>query len=227
MNYQNDLREGMTVYASDGEKLGKIAEKQADLFVIEKGFFFRKDYLCRYDLISDVRDDGVHLSTTGKLLSEQNLEDTGATRARPAMPSQGMSSEGRYASGETRIPIAEEELEATKRGYQAGEVKIHKDVVTETKQVSIPLRHEEVTVERVAANPDRPAGEGAFKESTTTIPVYEEEAEIRKRPVVREEVRVGKEGFTEERRASESVRKERVDVERTGDVNWRGDKPKE
>lgn len=214
MDYRQGLREGMTVYSSDQKKLGKVAAKQEGAFLIEKGFFFPKEYSCSYGAIADIRGDDIFLSMTGDMLTSGYT----STQDRPS----------EYREGETRIPLAEERLEATKRGYQSGEVKIHKDVTTETQQVSVPLRHEEVHVERTAAPAREPgAGEATFEKGTTTIPVYEEEAEIRKRPVIREEVRVSKQGTVEERRASEEVRKETADVDKSGDLDThRGDKPR-
>ena len=45
------------------------------------------------------------------------------------------------------------------------------------------------------------------------MPIHEEEIEVRKRPVVTEEVRLRKERITEQRAAEADIRKERVDVE--------------
>jgi uncharacterized protein (TIGR02271 family) len=56
--------------------------------------------------------------------------------------------------------------------------------------------------------------ESAFQEQEIRIPVREEEVEVTKRPVVKEEIRVGKETRTEEQEVSGEVRKERVKVER-------------
>src|SRR5512142_2773026 len=55
------INEGMTVRSIDGEKLGKVVACRADEFVIEKGFFFPKDYLARYQDVADVRDGEVML----------------------------------------------------------------------------------------------------------------------------------------------------------------------
>lgn len=52
------LREGMAVYSSDGEKLGKIVALGEDTFLIEKGLFFKEDHVARFDQIAGTRDDG-------------------------------------------------------------------------------------------------------------------------------------------------------------------------
>lgn len=214
MDYASELRRGMTVFSSKGEKLGQITDKGPDLFLIEKGLFFPKDYGCAYDKIASIRGDEVYLSISGETLKagKAGLE-AAAPPARPEERAAGVAQE-------TRIPLAEEHLEASRRGYEAGEVRIRKDVEFKTEEVSVPLRHEEVTVERVPVEArEAKPGEASFEKSTTTtVPVYEEELEIRKRPVIREEVRVAKQSFEEERHASEEVRKETAKIEKSGDI---------
>ncbi len=65
-------------------------------------------------------------------------------------------------------------------------------------------------VERLAADP----GAGAFREDETRIPLMEEEVQVSKRPVVKEEVRAHKTTRTETRDVSGEVRKEDIEVKR-------------
>ena len=58
----SDIRQGMTVYSSDGEKLGHVVQCDASTFVIEKGFFFPKGYVARFDDVSLVSGDEIRLS---------------------------------------------------------------------------------------------------------------------------------------------------------------------
>jgi uncharacterized protein (TIGR02271 family) len=91
--------------------------------------------------------------------------------------------------------------------------------VTEQKHIEVPVTREEVRVEHVRTDEPRAAtAEGAFEEKTVSMPVTEEEVEIRKRPVVKEEVRLRKDRVVEQRAADADLRKEKVDVERTGRV---------
>jgi len=126
---------------------------------------------------------------------------------------------------EVRMPLAEEQLLVEKQAKQAGEVKIHKEVVTEEKQVAVPVQREEVVVERTPVNEARPAAVDAFVEHDIAVPVMEEEVRVTKQPVVREEVRVRKEPVQEQRAASAEVRREEAHVddsemrrERRGDI---------
>lgn len=56
-----DVKEGMTVRSIDGEKLGKVFAVQEGEFLIEKGLFFPKDYVCRYSEVSDIREGEIIL----------------------------------------------------------------------------------------------------------------------------------------------------------------------
>lgn len=123
---------------------------------------------------------------------------------------------------EVSIPVREEELGAEKR-QREGEVRVHKDVYTETQRMEVPVEKEEVHVEHVPAGEARAAetDENAFKEQDIRIPVKEEVVEVTKRPVVKEEIRVSKEAHTEEEEVSGEVRKEKVKVERTAPTTKR------
>ena len=112
------------------------------------------------------------------------------------------------------MPLAEEEVTAEKHTRDIGEVRVHKRVVVKQKQITIPVMHEEVRVECVPAEgTTSKLAEGAFVESTVSIPLHDEEVEIHKRAVVREEVRVTKQTFQEEKTATTEVRREEIDIE--------------
>jgi uncharacterized protein (TIGR02271 family) len=200
------IREGQVVRSTDGEKLGKVRELATDHFIIEKGLFFKKEYVASYDLVTGVQDDGdLILSLHSSELREP--ADTMAT-------DRGTMRSASDAESVT-VPVASEELVAEKRSRQAGEVRVRKDVVTEQKNITVPVTREEVRVERVPASGTTPA-DTAFKEGTVTIPLREEEVEFTKRPVVREEVRVSKQTVQDQRSASENVRREEVTVDTEG-----------
>jgi uncharacterized protein (TIGR02271 family) len=234
------VQEGMTVRTADGEKLGKIVTCESDRFIIEKGFFFPKDYLARYDDVAEIREDEVHLRLSAdqlrKLGDESAAEPAGeagmsAGREMPppaTTPGEVPAARAAGVSENLSVPVAEEELTAEKRSREAGAVRVRKDVVTERRDVSVPVTREEVHVERVPAGQEATPGEASFQEGSVSVPIREEEVEIRKRPVVRERVNVSKTSRQEERRAEADVRKEKVDIEKEGDVDVaRRDEPKE
>jgi len=87
-------------------------------------------------------------------------------------------------------------------------------VIEEQRTVEVPLRREEVHVERVPVT-EQTADVGAetFTKQDIEVPVVQEEVVIEKRPRVTEEVRIHKDTVTEHQQVSDTVRKERVIVE--------------
>jgi uncharacterized protein (TIGR02271 family) len=205
----------MKVRSSDGQSLGKVVSCGADSFIVEKGFFFPKDYTARYEQVADIREGEVFLSISGDELKKGFAAETGAAATDAA---RGPMAAG--ASGEARIPLVEEELIAEKRARKAGEVGVRKEVTTEQETISVPVTKEQVRVERVPASREAAPGEAAFTEESVTVPIYEEEVEVRKRPVVREEIRVSKSAEEEQLYAEEETRKEKAEIEKEGDIGY-------
>src|SRR5829696_7377855 len=114
---------------------------------------------------------------------------------------------------ELRVQRTEEELRAGTREREAGAINVRKRVRTDREQISVPTRHEEVSVERVPVEGGREASEAEIGEDEVTMPVTEEEVVVEKRPVVKEEIRVRKDVVEGEEVVEEDVRREEVDVE--------------
>lgn len=157
--------------------------------------------------------------------------EAGARReeARQALAASGadLGSLGRHAShsgtatspeGAKRLELREEQLDVDTRQVQAGEVRVRKDVVTEQKNIEVPVTREEVVVERhpVAGREASDASIGEGEE--VRIPLMEEEVDVQKRAVVREEVSVGKRKVQETRTVSDSVRREEARIDADGEV---------
>ncbi len=225
------IREGATVRSTDGEKLGKIVSCQDDGFIIEKGVFFKKDYIVRYDDVIDTRDGEVILAMDMEALraDEVSEEDVGGPSTREVetrdLDTSAAGGKIESASEDVRVPITEEKLDVDKRNVESGAVKVKKDVVTEQKTVNVPVQREVVSVEtQPASGTTTSPAEGAFQEKDITIPVHEEEVEVHKRPVTKEEVHISKGVEQAERQVSDTVRKEKAKVETEGDVK-KTDKP--
>jgi uncharacterized protein (TIGR02271 family) len=97
-------------------------------------------------------------------------------------------------------------------------VELHKTVDTEQVRETVPVMHEEVSVERhpISADAARDANLTIGEESIR-VPLTAEEVVVDKRVVPVEEVIVRKEAHTEQHVVEDTVRRERVDVDR--DVN--------
>jgi hypothetical protein len=90
------IRDGMTVYSSDGERLGKVIRRSGDTLLIEKGLFFKKDYLARFADVERVEDDRIWLRRTRQEIEGPELEE-----AEPAEPPRAPDRSADQASGRT------------------------------------------------------------------------------------------------------------------------------
>ncbi len=142
------------------------------------------------------------------------------------------------------IQLRGEVLQAQKEPVEIGEVFIRKVVVTEEKTITVPIRREEIVIERrnvSSFSADQPEkqpvqqpvqqpvtqGEGRLVElgenEVIRIPLYTEQIFIEKRPVVVEEVLVSKRNVQEIRHFTDTVRREEPRLEREGKVIIKGD----
>jgi uncharacterized protein (TIGR02271 family) len=112
---------------------------------------------------------------------------------------------------ELRVQRSEEELVAGTREREAGSMRVRKRVRTDRERVEVPVRHEEVSVERVPVSGE--ATEAQIGEDEVVVPVTEEEVVVDKRAVAKEEVRVRKDAVHDTEVVEEDVRREEVDVE--------------
>jgi uncharacterized protein (TIGR02271 family) len=237
-----DALEGTVVLSQDGKKLGKISAMNEDSFVVQKGFFFPKDFIFRYediqsstsdgDLIVDYRESDIGDWKDPSYSGWSQVEDinSGRHNATPLPEykdrysnwrdddaSMSRNEDARMSDDdEIRIPVMEEELEAQKTVRKAGEVRLRKIVHSELRHFTVPVMKEEVVVERAPVHEDSSAdmrGDSDFKEETIAMPVMEEEVTAVKRPVVKEEVRLRKKRTEEQREVSDTVRKEEVEVD--------------
>lgn len=111
---------------------------------------------------------------------------------------------------------SEEELRVGTAAVPAARMRLRKHIVTEHVQTTVPVRREEVRLEREPITQaeaghalDGPAISGEEHEMV----LYEEQPVVEKRVVPRERVRLGKEVVTEEQTVTDEVRREQIDVE--------------
>jgi uncharacterized protein (TIGR02271 family) len=126
---------------------------------------------------------------------------------------------GRDTSGPTTddaMTRSEEELRVGTETRERGRARLRKYVVTEDQQVTVPVRREEVRVERepiTDANIDAATSGPAISEEEHEVTLREEEVVVDKRAVPKERVRLDTETVTDERQVSEEVRKEHIEVD--------------
>ncbi|MEC6748040.1 YsnF/AvaK domain-containing protein [Marinilactibacillus sp. XAAS-LB27] len=127
-------------------------------------------------------------------------------------------------SSKEKIQLQEEQVDVDTNEVQTGEVHVQKNVTEDTKTIEVPVKHEEVTVEKHAVTDGRPAENTLDDSEEISIPVTEEQIEVTKRPVVTDEVVINKETKEDTKQVSETVRKEDVDINTDGNVDVEDEK---
>ncbi len=149
----------------------------------------------------------------------------GAYRGGPPEGSVGAGTPGRRGTGTTgssgaagatdedeiRVQRSEEELVAGTREREAGAVRVRKRVRTDRERMEVPVRREEVRVERVPVSGEAAGAE--IGEEEVVVPVTETEVVASKRAVVKEEIRIHKDVVEGTEVVEEDVRREEIDVE--------------
>ncbi|GAX36737.1 DUF2382 domain-containing protein [Nodularia sp. NIES-3585] len=121
------------------------------------------------------------------------------------------------------LRLYEERLIANKHRVKTGEVSVGKHIETQTARVTVPVKKERVLIERI---PPKETGivvdpnAHKFQEGEVTrIELYEETPEIRKEAFVREEVRVKKVVDRQTVEAQDTIRREQLDIDTTGELH--------
>jgi uncharacterized protein (TIGR02271 family) len=110
------------------------------------------------------------------------------------------------------MQLREEKLHISKRKVQTGQVKIHKEVITEEKNISVPVRREELVVEKTILDSGKNSSQDSITE-TLRIPISEERIDISKHPVKLQEVSVHTDKIQETKSITEVLKKEVAHVE--------------
>lgn len=112
------------------------------------------------------------------------------------------------------IPVTEEEISIGKRTIERGSVRVRSYVVETPVEEQVRLRDETVTVERrpvTRGTGDVPAD--AFRERTVEVTETDEEAVVRKRAQVKEEVVIRKDVEERAQTVSDTVRRTEVEID--------------
>jgi uncharacterized protein (TIGR02271 family) len=118
--------------------------------------------------------------------------------------------------GEHVVTRSEERLKVGKKQVETGQVRLVKHVVTEQQQVSVPVSHEEVRVERepiAESERGRVEQDDAFRDGHTEMTLHAERPVVEKETVPVERVRMGKETVTEQRDVGGEIRKEQIEID--------------
>ena len=189
------------------------------------------DIVVPYD--KDTVKGAPNVDAGGELSQEQEAElyryyglDYSEHRSDSGLPQgdadTGQRAEGYDTSGPTTddaMTRSEEELRIGKTQQEAGRARLRKYVVSDQVSESVPLKREEVRVERepiTDANVDQATAGPDISEEEHEVVLHEEQAVVEKRTVPKERVRMSTDTVTEEEQVSEELRKEQIETE--GDV---------
>lgn len=134
--------------------------------------------------------------------------------------SYGVAAEQQRKGGleqEQHMRLHAEHLHASKQQAQLGEVVLRKEIVSEQETIDVPLRHEEIVIERHALA-EGPTNERLEEGQVIRIPVRGEQANLAKEVVTTGEVVIGKREVQETRHFSDTCRHEEARLEHQGDI---------
>ncbi|MGH2411143.1 MAG: YsnF/AvaK domain-containing protein [Chloroflexota bacterium] len=235
-NTMDEIPTGATVYDSAGAKVGTVAgyDSQAGYFLVEKGWLFVKDIYIPTSAIARMDPEAVYLQVLKDDLNQDIYANPPAAGNLTVPTDYGATAPTVYGdtgqnvaaqSGDIRVPVREEELVTDTRQAEQGRVRVHKDVVEEDQTITVPVRKERVTVERVPYSGDGDQSafgkdsldKEAFTDRDIDVPVMGEEVVVGKRVRGVEEVRIHKDAVTDQQQVNDTVRKERVKVDGVDD----------
>lgn len=113
------------------------------------------------------------------------------------------------------IPVIEEQAHVEKQEVETGKVYIRKQIQEEEATVEVPLRHDRVSVERVAINQyvsDHP--KVRYEGDKIIIPVVQEEVVVEKKILLVEEMHIDRQYYQENFSETISLKKEIIQVVR-------------
>ena len=150
----------------------------------------------------------------------------GERRSDSGLPGGGAADNGGTVGHDTSGPTtdeamtrSEEELKVGKADRERGRARLRKYVVTEEVQQTVPVRREEVRLERepiTEGNVDQALDGPEISDEEHEVVLHEEEPVVEKRTVPKVRVRMEKDAVTDEAQVSEQVRKEQIEAE--GDI---------
>ncbi len=233
---------GRTVLDRDGDKIGKVEEVYVDevteapeWILVESGLLSKKRHLVPLRDAFPVGEDVKSRSTSRveaaptvdpepelsqedeeRLYHHYGLEYSEA-RSESGLPEEpGTAAAGETTEAGDAVTPSEEELRVGTERRERGRVRLRKYVVTEHQTRTVPVRREEVRIEREPlseADPGQATREPDISEQEQEVVLHEEVPVVEKRTVPKERLRLEKEPVVEEAQVSEEVRKEHVETE--------------
>lgn len=154
--------------------------------------------------------------TSSRVVLSDSDRFAGATHARePGAVRTGTDTDA--VRDEPTVQARQEELHVHKQPVKTGEAGLHKEVHAEHKVVDVPVQREELVIDRhpAARHVDsRPMGEA----QEIRIPISEEQISVGKETVTKEKRSIGKRGIQGTQHVDETLRKEEIEVDTEGNA---------
>ena len=192
------------VYA-DGEEIGHVGDiyydedtRQVQCVGVKGGLLgMRRQWVPAQGAL--LREDGLYLS-----YGRDRFEDA------PSFDDDDLDA-SRFGEVRDHFVRHEEELAVGKEQVDAGTVRLKKWVEEEPVDLNVDLKRETARVTREPI--DQPVSGADFEETEVEMPLHREEARVDKQVVAKERVALEKDVEVDRERVSDTVRKERVDVD--------------
>ena len=233
-----EIDHGWDVFSSDGDKIGDVEEVHSHYLTVSKGFFFPSEKYVPVSSITNVDGERVYVNATKSEIdnlgwdtipddtasyADTSYTDTttytdtmDTTRGVETTGTTGFASTNVADGDELEVQLVEEELSVSKHAVERGRVIVRKGVRSEQQTVNVPIREEEVRVERRVVDGDYVTGEipaNAFQETEIEIPLRGEEVDVTKQARVREVVEIDKDVVEHQERVTDTVRRDEVFIE--------------
>ncbi len=236
------------VYDNDGEKVGKVGQvyfdqesNQPSWVTVNTGLFGMKESFVPLQQ-ARAETDGLQVAVNkqevkdaprvesdselppereAELYSHYGLGPDGYAASNQSDgydPSQSFASDGRGQSDQA-MTRSEERLNVRTEQTEQGRARLRKHVVTEHVQQTVPLRHEEVRLERepVTEANRRSALDGPeISEADHEVTLHAERPVVETETVPVERVRLSTDTVTEQQRVDGDIRKEKIEFEGSG-----------
>ncbi len=193
------------------EDLGEVQEVQGNYVLVQKGIINKEKFYIPKDQAESYDGDVLRFRFSKQELSQYQHEppiiwdsDNMQETTTPEIET----------NEEEHIPLTEERLDVSKKSQQ-DQATITKKPVKETKTVEVPLTREEISFER--RRPSSGSGETEAQSPIQSpeeikISLKREEAEVTKKPYVKEEAVVKKKAVKGKKKITDEITSEELDT---------------
>jgi uncharacterized protein (TIGR02271 family) len=195
---------------NNDEDFGEVQDIQGNYVLVQKGIINKEKFYIPKDQAESYDGNVLRFRISQEDLNQYQHEPPSIWDS--DTPQETTTDE--RDTDEERIPLTEERLDVSKRS-QEDQATITKKPVKETKTVEVPLTREEISIERRSpqgGSETEAQSPPIESEEEIKIPLRREEAEVTKKPYVKEEVAIKKKKVTDKKEITDEVTSEELDT---------------